>query len=58
MSYFSNIANEASQRSITANLWSLTVHIYHVMIIVTGGLSKKSFLLLLPRYYFEQSLGI
>ena len=31
----------AGQRSITANLWPLTAHIYHVMIIVTGGFSKK-----------------
>ena len=36
-------AIRASQQSITANLWPLTAHIYHVMIIVTGGFSKKSF---------------
>ena len=34
------------QRPITTNLWPLTAHIYHVMIIVTDGFSKKSFLLL------------
>ena len=28
---------------ITANLWPLTAHIYHVMIIVTDGFSKTSF---------------
>ena len=33
----------AGQRSITANLWPLIAHIYHVMIIVTGSFSKKSF---------------
>ena len=33
----------ASQRSITTNLQPLTIHIYHVMITVTGGFSKKSF---------------
>ena len=33
----------AGQRSITANLWPLTTHIFHVMIIVTGGFFKKSF---------------
>ena len=33
----------AGQQPITANLWPLTDHIYHVMIIVTGGFSKKSF---------------
>ena len=35
----------AGQRSITANLWlwPLIAHIYHVMIIMTGGFSKKSF---------------
>ena len=33
----------ASQWSIAANLWPLTTHIYHIMIIVTGGFSKKSF---------------
>ena len=32
------------QRSITANFRSLTVHIYHVMIIVTIGFSKESFI--------------
>ena len=30
------------QRTLTTNLWSLTAHIYHVMIMVTGGFSKKS----------------
>ena len=39
---------KADQRSITGNLWPLTAHIYHVMIIVTGGFSKKSFY----HYYF------
>ena len=33
----------ASQGSITVNLQPLTAHVYHVMIIVTGGFSKKSF---------------
>ena len=37
----------AVQRSITADLWPLTAHIYHVMIILTGGFSKRSFFLLL-----------
>ena len=36
----------AGQQSITANTWPLTTHIYHVMIMVTGGFSKKSFLLI------------
>ena len=36
----------AGQRSITANLWLLTGHIYHAMIIVTGDISKKSFFLI------------
>ena len=31
------------QRSVTANLWSLIVHIYYLMIIVTSGFSQKSF---------------
>ena len=38
----------AGQRSITINLWALTAHIYHVMIVVTDGFSKKSFYY----YYF------
>ena len=43
------------QRSITANLRPLTAHIYHVMIIETGGFFKKSFLILLfPRNSFER----
>ena len=33
----------AGQRSITANLWPLITHVYHVMILVTSGFSKKSF---------------
>ena len=46
----------ASKRSITTNLQPLTPYIYHVMIIVAGGFSKKSFFLLLfPRNSFEQS---
>ena len=48
----------ASQRSITANLLLWTAHIYHVMIIVTGGFSMKSLLLILilfPRNSFERS---
>ena len=32
------------QRSINVNLWPLTAHICHVMIMVTGGFSKKSLL--------------
>ena len=40
---------------ITANLWSLTAHIDHIMIIVNGGLSKKSLWLLFPKISFEQS---
>ena len=31
----------AGHQSITANLWPLTAHIYHIMIIVTSGFSKK-----------------
>ena len=38
----------ASQQSITANLWPLTTHFCHVMVIVTGGFSKKPFY----HYYF------
>ena len=33
----------AGQWSITTNLWPLTAHIYHVMIVVTGDFSKNSF---------------
>ena len=35
------------QRSITTSLWPLTAHIYHVMIIVTGGFSEKSFFIII-----------
>ena len=38
---------KAGQRSITANLWPLTAHTYHLMIIVTGSFSKNFFLLIL-----------
>ena len=43
----------ASQRSITANLWSLTAHIYYVMIIVTGDFSKSFYYC---HYYFLEIL--
>ena len=33
----------AGQQSINANLQPLTAHVYHVMIIVASGFSKKSF---------------
>ena len=39
-----------SQQSITANLWDLIAHIYHVMTIVISGFSKKSFF----NYYFQK----
>ena len=42
----------ASQQSITANLWALIAHIYHVMNIVISGFSKKSFF----NYYFEKHI--
>ena len=45
----------AGQMSITTFLQTLTANIYHGMIIVTGGFSKKFFLLLFPRYSLEQS---
>ena len=34
------------QQSITANIWPLITHIHHIMIIVTGGISKKSFFII------------
>ena len=37
----------ADRRSITANLWPLTAYIYHAMIIVTGGFSKKTFFIII-----------
>ena len=39
----------AGQWSITANLWPLTTHIYHVMIIVTSDFSKKYFFIIIFR---------
>ena len=44
---------KASQWSITTNRRPLTTHIYHVMIIVTGGFSLKSFLFF-PRNSFKR----
>ena len=41
---FSALQIKVSQWSITANLRPLTIHIYHVMIIVTIGFSKESFI--------------
>ena len=50
----------AGKRSITANLPSLNAHIYHAMIIVTGGFFSEMFflltLMLFPRNSFERSL--
>ena len=51
----------ASKWSIITNLWPLTTHIYHVMIIVTGGFSKKSFFIIIFRssrtqMFFETSV--
>ena len=40
-------------RAITINLWPLTAHTYHLMIIMNSGFSKKS-LLLIHRNSFEQ----
>ena len=48
----------AGHRTITAILWPLTAHLYHVMITVTSGFTKKRFLLILffiPRNSFERS---
>ena len=48
---FSALQLWTGQRSITANLWPLTAYIYHVMTIVTGGFSKKSFYYYFHYYY-------
>ena len=37
----------AGQQSTNTNLQPLTTHIYHVMIILTSGLSKKSFFIII-----------
>ena len=44
------------QRSITTNLRPLTSHMYHVMIIVTGGFSNKSFFVLILFLFPKNSL--
>ena len=36
----------AGQWSITASLWPFLDHIYHIMIIVTGGFSEKYFIII------------
>ena len=41
---------KTSQQSITTNFWPLTAHKYHIMIIVTGGFSKKSFIIFKQLY--------
>ena len=49
----------AGQRSITANLWPLTAHIYCVMFIVTVGISKSFLLLqLFPRNSLVKGLEL
>ena len=37
------LQKRTGQLSITANLWPLTTHTYHAIIIVTGSFSEKSF---------------
>ena len=37
----------ASQQSITANLWPLTTHFCHVMVIVTGGFPRNPFIIII-----------
>ena len=39
------VQTRASQQSITVNFWALIIHIYHIMVTVTGGFSRISFLL-------------
>ena len=43
---------KAGQQSITANLWPLTTHIYHAMIKVIGGFSKKYFFIIIKLYAY------
>ena len=56
---FTELQISAGQLSIAGNFWLLTVHIYHVMVIVSIGFSKKSeyYLLLIlslfPRNSFK-----
>ena len=45
----------SGHRSTTASLWSFTAHSSHVVIIMTGGFSKKCFLLIFSRISFKQS---
>ena len=48
----------AGQRPVTASFRPLTAHIYHVMVILTGGFSSNLFLVILflfPRDSFERS---
>ena len=45
------LQTRAGQRSITTNIWPLTAHIYHVMIIVIGGFSKSFYLLILFLFF-------
>ena len=49
---------QADQWSITANLWPLTTHIYHVMIIVTGDVSKKYFFIIFRSSRMQMFLKI
>ena len=49
----------ANQQSITANLWNLTAYIYHALIIVTGGFSKKTFFIIIfsrTQIFFKKSV--
>ena len=50
---FAALQIRAGQRSITTSLWPLTAHIYHVIIIVTGGFFKRSFFYLYCFYFLE-----
>ena len=47
------LQTRASRLSIIINFWALIIHIYHIMITVTGGFSRISFLLLFPKKFLS-----
>ena len=43
------LQRRTGQWSITSNIWPLITHIYHVMIIVTGGFPRNLFIIIIFR---------
>ena len=53
---YSMLQIKASQQSITANLWPLTAHIYHTVIIVTSGFHGNFIIIMFNVMYHRDEI--